>query len=837
MDKQEKPRIIISGGGTGGHIFPAVSIAMAVKEIRPDAEILFVGAEGRMEMQRVPEAGFPIKGLPICGFDRKNMLKNIAVLFKIAKSQFMARRIIKDFKPMVAVGVGGYASGPTLRMAGKMGIPTLLQEQNSYAGVTNKILAKQAQKICVAYSGMERFFPADKIIMTGNPVRPTLTGNHMERADAAHALGLDPNKRIVLIIGGSLGARTLNESVMANIELIRQHQDIQFMWQTGKYYADEMKQRLEQAGCPDNLFPVSFVSDMDKAYAACDLVISRAGAGSISELCLLGKAVILVPSPNVAEDHQTKNALALSDKEAAIHIPDSRAQGELIPAAVALVQDRNRLKKLSSNIVKLAFYNSAEVIARQVLDLAGYKTAELDLEQIKSVYFVGAGGIGMSALVRYFLHRGCKVAGYDRTSSDLTSALISEGAFIHFDDNADRIPEYCRNPKQTLVVYTPAIPESNNVLSWFRGNDFVIEKRAQVLGTLTRSLDGLCVAGTHGKTTTSSMIAHIMNGTPDGCNAFLGGILKNYQSNLLMSEKSDYVVIEADEFDRSFHHLRPLRTVITAVDADHLDIYGTYENYVESFRKYTSLIKPGGELILHEGLKEVLEPQLAAGVKLYTYSVESGDFHAGNIRIGNGRLLFDYFSPLGDIKDIELGVPVPVNVDNGVAAIAMAQLSGVSEDVIKEAMKSFQGCDRRFDFHLKTDQKVYLSDYAHHPAELRQCALSIRQLYADRRITALFQPHLYTRTRDFYKEFADSLSLFDQVWLLDIYPARELPIPGVTSQIIADSMKPGVCQGIISMSQVPQLIEDIKDDVQVLVTVGAGDLDNYAEKIAHILSK
>lgn len=838
MDKQEKPRIIISGGGTGGHIFPAVSIAMAIKELRPDADILFVGAQGRMEMQRVPEAGFPIKGLPISGFDRKNMLRNVAVLFRIVKSQLMARRIIRDFRPMVAVGVGGYASGPTLRMAGKMGVPTLLQEQNSYAGVTNKILAKQAEKICVAYSGMERFFPAEKIVMTGNPVRPSLTSCKLDRSEAARALGLDPNKRIVLIIGGSLGARSLNESVMANIELIRQHQDIQFMWQTGKFYADEMNQRLEQVSKPENLFPVSFVSDMDKAYAACDLVVSRAGAGSISELCLLGKPVILVPSPNVAEDHQTKNALALSDKDAAIHIPDARAKGELIPAAVALVLDRKRLSELSENIVKLAFYNSAEVIARQVLELAGYKTAAgLDLEQIKSVYFVGAGGIGMSALVRYFLNRGCKVAGYDRSSSDLTSALISEGAFIHFDDNPDMIPEYCRNTKETLVVYTPAIPETNQVLSWFRDNDFVIEKRAQVLGTLTRSLDGLCVAGTHGKTTTSSMIAHIMNGTPDGCNAFLGGILKNYGSNLLVSDKSDYVVIEADEFDRSFHHLRPLRTVVTAVDADHLDIYGTYESYVESFRKYVSLIKPGGELILHEGLKELLDPKLAANVRLYTYSVESGDFHAGNVRIGNGQLIFDYFSPLGDIKDIELGVPVPVNVDNGVAAIAMAQLSGADESVIKEAMKSFRGCDRRFDFHLKSADKVYLSDYAHHPAELKQCALSIRQLYADRKITALFQPHLYTRTRDFYKEFAESLSLFDQVWLLDIYPARELPIPGITSQIIADCMKPGVCQGIISMSQVPQLVADIKDDVQVLVTVGAGDLDNYAEKIAEILKK
>ena len=832
---EAKPRIIISGGGTGGHIFPAISIAHAIKAINPDAEILFVGTQGRMEMQRVPQAGFEIKGLPICGFDRKNPLKNIAVLFKIMRSQIMARRIIRQFKPMVAVGVGGYASGPTLRIAGKMGIPTLLQEQNSYAGVTNKILAKKADKICVAYDGMERFFPADKIIKTGNPVRPTLTKGGITRKEAARKMGLDPSKHIVLIVGGSLGARTLNESVMANLDLMRMSDDVQFVWQTGKFYFEEMKQRLAGLQPVENLFPTEFVQDMDLAYAAADLVISRAGAGTISELCLLGKPVILVPSPNVAEDHQTKNALALADKDAAVHIRDVDARRELIPAAVDLVKDTARLEQLQGNILKLAYHDSAEIIAHEVLKLAGYGGTALKLDDITSVYFVGAGGIGMSALVRYFLARGCKVGGYDRTSTELTSALIKEGAVIGFEDDVDKIDDCFRDPDSTLVVYTPAIPADNRILRWFNIHCFDVQKRAQVLGTLTRSLDGLCVAGTHGKTTTSSMIAYILDGTEEGCNAFLGGILKNIGSNLMISRDSRRVVIEADEFDRSFHHLTPLRSVITAVDADHLDIYGTYDAYVESFRKYTSLIKPGGDLILHVGLADKIMPQLQKGVNLYTYGLDEGYFHATNIRIGNGELKFDYVSPLGSIADVELGVPIPINVENAVAAMAMAQLSGAQDEVIRDRMASFRGCDRRFDFHVKNDEKVYLSDYAHHPEEIRQCALSLRKLYADRKITCIFQPHLYTRTRDFYNEFADSLSLFDEVWLLEIYPAREQPIPGVTSNLLADNMKPGVCKGIISRSQVLDTVRSIKDDVQVLVTLGAGDLEDYVDSITEIL--
>lgn len=362
-------RIIISGGGTGGHIFPAVSIANAIKEQHPEAEILFVGAEGRMEMQRVPAAGYQIIGLPVAGFDRKHLLKNISVLIKLMKSQIKARRIIKEFKPDAAVGVGGYASGPTLKVAGSMGIPTLIQEQNSYAGVTNKLLAKKACKICVAYEGMERFFDKGKIILTGNPVRQNLLNQQMSREDAIRSFNLDPTKKTILIVGGSLGARTINNCVLNGLDQIRQS-GVQFIWQTGKFYINEAKEKVGQAENYPMLHTTDFITDMAAAYSAADLVISRAGAGSISEFCLLGKPVILVPSPNVAEDHQTKNALALVAKDAALYIKDAEASEKLLKTAIETVQQPETLKKLSTNIAKLAFKDSANTIAEEVWKLA-----------------------------------------------------------------------------------------------------------------------------------------------------------------------------------------------------------------------------------------------------------------------------------------------------------------------------------------------------------------------------------------------------------------------------------------------------------------------------------
>ena len=457
----------------------------------------------------------------------------------------------------------------------------------------------------------------------------------------------------------------------------------------------------------------------------------------------------------------------------------------------------------------------------------------MELKDIKAVYFVGAGGIGMSAIARYFLHKGVFVSGYDKTPSALTKELEKEGMHIHYEEDTEKIPAKCKKTDSCLVIYTPAIPQEHKELTFFRENGFTIEKRAQVLGTLTRTHKGLCVAGTHGKTTTSTMCAHIMHQSHVDCNAFLGGISKNYGTNYILSNKSDYIVIEADEFDRSFHWLRPWMSVITATDPDHLDIYGTKEAYLESFRHYTELIQPGGALIIHKNLE--MKQHVQEGVKLYEYSLNEGDFHAENIKIDNGEIVFDFVSPIENIKDIELGQPVPINIENGIAAMAMAQLNECTAEEIKQGMKTYEGVERRFDFKIKNDKLVFLSDYAHHPKEIYQSAKSIRELYKNRKITAIFQPHLYTRTRDFYKEFADSLSQLDEVILCDIYPAREEQIPGVTSKLIYDNLKPGVEKSMIHKEDVLNLVK--QRDFDVLIVLGAGDLDNYVPQMTEILKK
>ena len=454
----------------------------------------------------------------------------------------------------------------------------------------------------------------------------------------------------------------------------------------------------------------------------------------------------------------------------------------------------------------------------------------MESKDLKAIYFVGAGGIGMSAIARYFLKKGLVVAGYDKTPSALTRQLEKEGMLIHYEENVDAIPAACRQPESCLVIYTPAIPAEHQELQYFRQHGFDIQKRAQVLGTLTRQHKGLCVAGTHGKTTTSTMCAHIMHQSHLDCNAFLGGISKNYGTNYILSD-SDYVVIEADEFDRSFHWLSPYMTVITSTDPDHLDIYGTKEAYLESFRHYTELLQPGGALIIHRGLE--MQESLPAGVRRYDYALTEGDFHAENIRVDNGEITFDFISPFESVRNVELGQPVPINIENGIAAMAMAQLAGCTAEELRNGMKTYGGVERRFDFKIKTDHLVFLSDYAHHPKEIYQSARSIRELYRNRKITAIFQPHLYTRTRDFYKDFADALSLLDEVVLTEIYPARELPIDGVTSQLIYDHLRPGIEKKLIQKADVLDFVRT--HDFDVLIVLGAGDLDNQVPQMAEIL--
>lgn len=452
------------------------------------------------------------------------------------------------------------------------------------------------------------------------------------------------------------------------------------------------------------------------------------------------------------------------------------------------------------------------------------------MERFDSIYFLGIGGIGMSALARYFLFKGYRVAGYDRTASHITDALSAEGAEICFDESPALIPDYCKSPENTLVVYTPAVPESHAGFSFFRENGFEIVKRAKLLGMITRNSRALCVAGTHGKTTTSSMLAHILDSAPDGCNAFLGGILKNCNSNMMLSDRCDLTVIEADEYDRSFLQLSPYMAVITAADPDHLDIYGTEEEYLKGFADFTSLIRPGGVLLMRSGVK--VKPRCAEGVRVFSFGDAGSDFYAENIRVGNGRILFDFVAPDRVIRDVELGVPVRINVYNAVAAMAVALLNGVDDAVIRDGVASFRGVERRFDFWIKSDRVVLLDDYAHHPDEVRASLQSVRELYPDKHITVIFYPHLYSRTRDFAPQFAEALSLADRVILLPIYPAREAPIEGVSSKIIQDALtcpESEICPK-------ERLLERIHDgSFEVLMTMGAGDVDRFLPSIKKIL--
>lgn len=456
----------------------------------------------------------------------------------------------------------------------------------------------------------------------------------------------------------------------------------------------------------------------------------------------------------------------------------------------------------------------------------------MKIENFKSIYFIGAGGIGMSALVRYFLSKNLLVGGYDKTPTPLTQKLIEEGAQIHYSDDVSLIPDPFKDNQETLVIYTPAIPYTHTELHFFKEAEFTILKRAEVLGLITKSSKGLCIAGTHGKTTTSTMLAHLLHQSHVGCTAFLGGISQNYHTNLLLNQDSPYTVIEADEFDRSFHFLHPYISVITSAEPDHLDIYGTKEAYLQSFEDYTALIDNNGVLIIREGLE--IKPNLKSGTTLYSYSKDSGDFHAENIRIENGEIQIDFVGPNVCIKDIQLGVPIAINIENSVAAIAVAHLCGATNSEIKKGVENFRGVERRFDFILKNQKHVFINDYAHHPSEIKQSILSVKELYPNRKLTTVFQPHLYTRTRDFYKEFATSLSLSDEVILTEIYPAREEPIAGVTSDIIANEINNSK-KHITSKEKIVSLLETL--DTDIVLTLGAGDINLLIPEIKNILEK
>jgi UDP-N-acetylmuramate--alanine ligase len=887
IDNKEsvKPlKVIISGGGTGGHIYPAIAIAIALKELVPDVDVLFVGARGRMEMEKVPEAGYVIKGLWISGFQRSLSLKNLLFPFKLLHSVFAARTIVEEFQPQVVVGVGGYASGPTLKAAQHFNIPTVIQEQNSYAGVTNKLLAEKAEAVCVAYEGLERYFPADKIVFTGNPVRKDILNLEGKREEAAKFFKLDPSKKTILVIGGSLGARTINESIDEDFDKIIQ-KGIQLIWQTGKGYYPIAK-KTDHRHQTNRIRIYDFIKRMDLAYAMADVVISRAGALSISELCLVQKPAILVPSPNVAEDHQTKNAMALVEKEAALMVRDQEAKGTVVDAVFNLLANDDLQKSLSDNIGKMGRPSAAKEIALEVLKIAGmsvekaeeneliqeavpvlepepvkeepqiepqempasepvaeilvdrepessiidpvFNSQSLKTSEFTHVYLLGAGGIGMSALGRYFKTMGYAVAGYDKSPTALTDALGEEGISIHFDDNVKLVPDAFKKKNTTLVIYTPAVPENTWELNYFRQNGFKVVKRSHVLGVITKGKNTIAIAGTHGKTTTSTLVTHLLHASGKKVSAFLGGISTNFGTNIIIGDKKSCVVVEADEFDRSFLTLEPDIAIVTSTDADHLDIYTNHDSVKEAFQQFVEKMKKNSTLIGKTGLELSPKPSTI----LLEYGKPESNYRADNIRIENGCFVFDYISPDTAINGLVMQVPGYHNVENAVAAITVALLKNVKPEQIRHALYDFKGVKRRFEYIVKQENLVYIDDYAHHPVEVEALLRSAKALYPTQKVTIVFQPHLYSRTRDFATEFAQSLSLADEVLLLDIYPARELPISGVSSEMVFDNITSPSKKLLTKQSLIDTLVTM---DIEVLITAGAGDIDKMIEPISKLL--
>jgi UDP-N-acetylmuramate--alanine ligase len=833
-------RVIISGGGTGGHVFPAIAIANALKALVKDVDILFIGAIGKMEMEKVPAAGYPIEGLPVSGFQRRLTWKNFTFPFRLMASLWKARAIISKFKPDVVIGVGGYASGPALRIAAARGIPTLIQEQNSFPGVTNRILGQKVDKICVAFEGMDQFFPAAKVIFTGNPIRQNLKQKSDNRIEAYRHFGLNPVKKTLLVVGGSLGARTINEAILSfELSLEKKEapptRNIQILWQTGKSYHSQILEQISASHPSTVILP--FIDRMDLAYAVADIVVSRAGAIAISELCVLGKPAILIPSPNVAEDHQTKNARALEIRHAAILIHDNEAVEKLGKTIMDTLYDEARMQELKTNIAQLGIPDADEKIAKEVVSLVVGLIVETEIQGKgikipRSVYFLGIGGIGMSALARYFSSMGSKIAGYDRTRTPLTDQLIHEGMEFHFSEDTARIP------KDTgLCIFTPAVPQEHLELVYLKKSGVEMKKRAEVLGMISRQYHVIAVAGTHGKTTTSSLIAHILYTANLNFLAFLGGISKNYGTNYLtnpafMPGASTICVVEADEYDRSFLQLDPDIAIITSADADHLDIYGNHQALLQTFAQFTEKINKGGTLILKEGTSVVPVNKNQYSVFGYMVNGEAA-FSARNIRLAEGLLNFDFHYPEGVIEHMVLNVPGMFNLENAIAALATGIKLGIGHEALRKAMLTYEGVKRRFEYIIRKPDLVYIDDYAHHPRELSASITAARDLYPGKKITGIFQPHLFSRTKDFAEEFALSLELLDQLILMEIYPAREKPMEGVTSRLILDKVKLKD-KKIVRREDILREITICKPEV--LLTLGAGDIDQLTGPISQMLN-
>ncbi|MCP3659692.1 MAG: UDP-N-acetylmuramate--L-alanine ligase [Bacteroidetes bacterium] len=832
-------RILISGGGTGGHIYPAIAIAEKIKEKNQNNEILFVGSKGKMEISLVREAGFPMAEIWIDGFARWSLFKNILLPFKIIYSLWKSKKILKYFNPDIVIGTGGYVSATILSQASKLGIPIVIQEQNAVLGLTNKSFLKRATKFFVndenLFNQINKKYK-NKALLTGNPIRKDIAKSRISRRRALESYKLDPNKKTILVLGGSLGAKTINDTILKNLKKFI-NQDIQIIWQTGVYYYKKIMKKIPKEYL-ESIKPLYFIKDMKTAYAAADLVIARAGAVTISELSIKKKPTIFIPSPNVTNDHQTKNILSLHKKNAAIIIRDKEASSKLTNVALQIIKDTNKLKTLSKNIGENAFPKAADQIVEQILkiphDISNLTNQQLT-KRFKYAYFIGIGGIGMSSLAKWFSKNEVKVFGYDKSPSPITDDLKNFGITTGFEDGVRFMPRtILDNIRQTIVIYTPAIPLDNAILSYVKEKEYSIFKRSEILGKINEEKFTIAVAGTHGKTSTSALIAHILYYAKQNMIGFVGGILKKYNSNLISyneTKKNSIAVIEADEFDKSFLKLKPNLSIITSVDPDHLDIYKDKKGIETGYKKFIDLLPEQGRLIIQEdAFKTLYKKSVPSKIESISikYSLNDSEVKADNILFYRGYTKFDYVRPDLKIKNIKLPLQGYHNVENALSAITVCGLLGISYEIIIKAIESFPGIQRRFDFIIDRPDLVFINDYAHHPTEISILIKSLKEMYSAKKITVVFQPHLYSRTKDFAKEFGQSLSQADKIFLLPIYPARELPIKNITSKTIFTKIK---SKNKFLIEKEDLINKFKKEKPEVLVTIGAGDINDFVEPI------
>jgi UDP-N-acetylmuramate--alanine ligase len=850
-------RILLAGGGTGGHIFPALALADALKAQYPDADIRFVGAVGGMEMTLVPKAGYPIEGVWISGLYRQKTLRNLArnllLPLKFVVAHLQSWAILRRFRPDVVIGVGGYASYTTLGVAKRMGNRHLrvIQEQNAFPGLTNRVHARHAHLVLLGNAAAQQHFPAHKCVITGNVVRQQIRSGSAEQLQALHRFP-QPEQPHLLVTGGSLGARTLNRAMAAALPRLAEA-GIQVLWQCGKLYEAEYAPMAAQYS---GVRIVPFISHMGDAYAWADLAVGRAGAGTLAELAAVRLPAILVPSPNVADDHQTHNARSLADVGGARLLPDAQAEAQLGDMLLELLSNPPQLLAMRAALaaqppndaaarmvdaitsawaalkgtpIATAVAQGAQQAAASGTTAGAADTTELTISPGSKLFFSGIGGIGMSALARFLHRRGHTIAGYDRTETPLTCQLAAEGMAITYDLN-----DTAALAGAQALVYTPAVGADNPALLAARAQGIPTLKRAKLLGELSRHYSTLAVAGTHGKTTTSSLLTYLLEATGQAPTAFVGGIMTNYDTNCLVGS-GPHMVAEADEFDRSFLHLHPAHLILTSVDADHLDIYGTPEALHTAYNQLVQQVKPGGVVVLHENCRQFIH--IPSHVNAQFYGLNGGDVTAEDVRFEGLNTYFTYRSPAHTIPGLCLRRPGDYNLLNALAAITVALAAGATPAAIAAALPGYKGVKRRFEVHIDTPELVYVDDYAHHPAEIAACLGAIRQAWPGHKLVALFQPHLFSRTRDFAEGFAQSLDAADVAILMHIYPARELSIPHVSSLLIYQQMRRAQ-GGIINLHDAVDAVLPQVSLPCVVVSLGAGDIDTQVEALRHsLLSK